>query len=265
MKPMRKCGLSLLVLVSILTVFLFCQHGSPFKQNLLLSLQTPSEEHILGTDHLGRDLGARLARGTVNSVLLSGICVSLSLAIGFVLGMLAAWRGGKTEKILLLATDTVMAFPGIVLAIVLSSLTGGGPKAVVMALVFTGWPNYFRMSRTLLRGLLESPFVESAYLAGFPALAVICKYIVPEVASTLGVMVSIELGKTILDISSLGFLGIGLMPPEPELGAMISDGLSYMRSAPGVVLFPGGIISALVLAFLLLGGRRTGDSGGYEP
>jgi len=264
MTMMRKCGVALLILVSLSILFLSLQHGSMFKQDLLQRLQPPSAEHILGTDHLGRDMGARLAKGTVNSVLLSVICVSMSLTIGFMLGLLAAWRGGKTEKILLLVTDMEMAFPGIVLAIVLSSLTGGGPIAVVIALVFTGWPNYFRMSRTLLRGLLESPFVESACLAGFPAPAVICKYVVPEVTSTLGVMVSIELGKAILDISSLGFLGIGLKPPEPELGAMISGGLSYMRSAPGVVLLPGGIISVLVLAFLLLGGKKMDDSGGQS-
>jgi ABC-type dipeptide/oligopeptide/nickel transport system permease subunit len=187
--------------------------------------------------------------------------VFASLVIGLFLGLLSTWGGKGTEKFLLLLTDIVMAYPGIVLAIVLSALTGGGSAAVLLALIFTGWPSYFRMSRSLLKGLLERPFVESAILAGFPLPVIIWKYILPELTSTLGVMVSLGCGKTILEISSLGFLGIGLAPPEPELGRMISESLSYMRSAPRTIFLPGGLISLLVLSFLLLGQEKTDRKG----
>lgn len=262
----KQKGAILILIVLILgLVFLFLRNSNPFAQNLLHTLESSSKSHILGTDHLGRDLGARIAKGAFNSILLSAICVLGSLFIGLSLGSLAAYKKSNIEKGLLIFTDIVMAFPGIVLAIVLSALTQGGPCAVVIALIFIGWPQYFRMVRNLLKGILGSPYVEAAQIAGFPTPILLGKYVFPKLVPTIGVMAALAWGKTILEISSLGFLGIGMAPPEPELGAMISEGMSYMRTAPQVVFLPGTVIFLFVFAFLLLGdGKNRNCTGGYH-
>jgi ABC-type dipeptide/oligopeptide/nickel transport system permease subunit len=257
MNSERRGALLLLASLGAFLVLLFWISGDPFTQNLMERLKESSREHLLGTDHLGRDFGARLARGGRNSIFLSALCVFASGMIGTGLALLALGKGKKTETFLLFLTDTVMAFPGIVLALVLGSLTGGGISGVIIALVFTGWPQYFRMARSLLKKLWETPFVEAGRLAGFPLPVLFWKYVIPELLPTLGTMASLGWGKTILEISSLGFLGIGLAPPEPELGAMISQGLTYMRSTPRLVLMPGILISLFVLALLLLGRGGT--------
>ena len=260
MRGRKKGAYILLGLLGGGLFLLSCISENPFSQSLLERLQGPSKEHVLGTDQLGRDFGARVARGAFNSALLSAFCVLASGTAGIGLALLALRGGGKTEKCLLLLTDTAMAFPGIVLALVLGPLTGGGCWGVLLALVCTGWPSYFRMARSLLNRLWEAPFVEAGRMAGFP-LPVLCwKYLLPELLPTLGTMAALGWGKTILEISSLGFLGIGLAPPEPELGAMISQGLTYMRSSPRLVLMPGMLISLFVLALLLLGNSKEDTS-----
>lgn len=264
MRRERKGAVLLLVCLAAGLGVLFFVSGDPFRQNLMERLAGPSAAHFLGTDHLGRDFGARVARGAFNSMILSSLCVGCSVAAGIFLALASLCGGGRTEALLLLVTDMVMAFPGIVLAIVLGSVTGGGPGAVAFALVFTGWPRYFRMALSLLKRVWNAPFAEAARIAGFPSPVLCWKYLVPELVPTLGVMASLGWGKTILEISSLGFLGIGVSPPEPELGAMISEGLSYMRSSPRVVAVPGVLISLFVLAFLLFGSKEEEIKGGMR-
>jgi ABC-type dipeptide/oligopeptide/nickel transport system permease subunit len=264
MTTKKKGAIFLLAVLFICLGFLFLQNTNPFSQNLLHTLEGPSKNHILGTDHLGRDFAARLARGALNSICLSAFCVFGSVIIGLLLGSLAACGKEKTEKCLLVFTDVVMAFPGIVLAIVLSALTSGGPSAVIIALIFTEWPHYFRMVRSLLKGILVSPYVEAAKLAGFPLPILLLKYVFPKLIPTLGVMAALAWGKIVLEISSLGFLGIGVAPPEPELGAMISEGIAYMRTAPRVVFLPGGVICLFVFALLLIGNENSNKTGGPQ-
>lgn len=264
MTTKKKGAIFLLAFLFISLGGFFLHDSDPFSQNLLHTLERPSKNHILGTDDLGRDFAARLAQGALNSIYLSALCVFGSVVIGMLFGSLAACGKEKTEKCLLVLTDIVMAFPGIILAIVLSALTSGGPNAVIIALIFTGWPHYFRMVRSLLKGILVSPYVEAAKLAGFPLPILLVKYVFPKLIPTLGVMATLAWGKAVLEISSLGFLGIGVAPPEPELGAMISEGIAYMRTDSRVVFLPGGVICLFVFALLLLGNENTDKTGGPQ-
>ena len=248
-----------LILAALLLAGLTVIRGDPFSQNLLKAMESPSGTHLLGRDHLGRDFGARLARGALKSLSLSLVVVCASFILG-ITATAASMAGRRIEMTCLIVVDMVMAFPGIVLAVILSAVIRNGQTAIVLALTLTGWTQYFRVAHSMIRQCATAPHVEAATLSGMPGTVVFLKYVFPELASVLGVMMALSTGKTILEISSLGFLGIGVAPPMPELGSMISEGIAYMRSTPRLIVIPGAVLSLLVFSFLLLGNQdRNGE------
>ena len=224
----------------------------PFSQDLDNALSPPNCEHPLGTDHLGRSVLSRLIYGARQSMIISVVCVGMSVLIGATAGLAAGFSPGWVDIIIMRLVDGLMAFPGTLLAIVLVGTIGDGASPLVAALVLTMWCDYCRMSRNLTRSILARPYVEAGRLLGFSPSFLSRRYVMGSLAPQLFTLASLGMGRTILNVSSLGFLGIGLKPPTPEWGAMITHGLPYLTEAPYLVIFPGAAIFITVLGFQLL-------------
>lgn len=226
----------------------------PNEQDLGAALTAPGQGYVLGADHLGRSVFSRVIHGARNSLSLALACVALSLAIGASLGFIAGYFGGITDMIIMRTVDAVMAMPGIIMAIVIAGLFGGNNLTLVAALVFSGWCEYCRLTRNMVRQIVTAPYIEAGRLLGFNPFFIIRRYISRETAGQLINLSSLKTGHTLLGISSLGFLGIGLRPPHAEWGAMITQAMPYLAEAPFLVLAPGASIFLSVLGFHLAAG-----------
>jgi peptide/nickel transport system permease protein len=227
--------------------------ADPMAQDLLRTLQPPSGLHPLGTDHLGRDVLARLVHGATRSLGIAVGCVAIAAAVGVVLGLLAAQAGGWRDAVLMRLCDLVLAFPGILLALLLAGFLGGGALPMLVGISLALWPQFARMARNVGLGVLGATHVEAAMLAGFPTRTILARHVAPPVLRQVVVLASLGVGVAIMSISSLGFLGLGLQPPTPEWGAMVSELLPYLSEAPVQMAAPCVAIMLTVLGFTLLG------------
>lgn len=207
----------------------------PTAQALEARLQGPSIAHPLGTDALA--LGATAVR----------------LAIGTVIGLLAATGGHVVDAALMRLVDVQLAFPGLVLALVIAGVLGPSLRNVVVALSIVGWASYARVVRGSALSITERPFVQSARLYGTPRRRLVRRHLLPHVASPVAVLATLNLGTVVLAAAGLSYLGLGAQPPTAEWGSMIADGRSYLRSAPWLVTAPGVAIMLTVVGFNLLG------------
>lgn len=225
----------------------------PTRQNLLMALQGPSADHPLGLDHLGRDVLSRLAHGTPRSLGLALLAVTIAFGIGVTVGLLAAASGRVVDTLLMRAADLALAFPGLLLALLLAGLTGGGVLPLIVGLSATAWPPYARMARAVAAGTWREPHVEAARLAGFPHHVILTRHLLPPVLAQTLPLATLGIGGAVVAISSLGFLGLGLQPPTPEWGAMIAELLPTMTEAPIQLGAPCLALFLSVLAFTLTG------------
>ncbi|GHV40985.1 ABC transporter permease [Synergistales bacterium] len=249
---MRAFGVAICACIIAFVLIIIARGTDPYAQDLMNTFATPGSEHLLGTDYLGRDIAARTARGTLNSILYAAASVLGSMTLGTFLGMSGAWAGGRTESALLAATDFIMAFPGLLFALFVGGLFKLGAWPIVMSLILTAWAEYCRMSRAMTRVVMARPYVEAGVICGYPPSFLIRKYIFPEIAAQITTLASFGMAKSILYISSLNFVGIGLTPPVPELGAMISESLPYIRRHPFIVVPPSALMSLFVFALILI-------------
>jgi len=226
---------------------------SPTAQNLLDTLAGPSLAHPLGTDHIGRDILARVVHGAPLSLGFALLVVAIGAAIGVVLGLVAAERGGLIDILIMWFTDLMLAFPGVLLALLFAGFMGGGMVPLFVALTITLWPQFARMARAIALQTLAEPHVEASRLAGLPPAAILARQVLPPVLQQTVVLAAFSVGGTILTISSLGFLGLGMQPPTPEWGAMITELLPYIHQAPLQLAAPCLCIFVTVLAFMLGG------------
>ncbi len=251
----RRCGIMLvsgIFLLIIVGPLLISQ--DPLKQDLSLTLCAPGGTHLLGSDHLGRSVLSRLLYGGRSSLLISFSCTSISLIIGSFLGVVAGYREGWSDLVVMRLVDGTLAFPGTLLAIILAGTLGGSMTTLVFALSATMWCDYCRLVRNMTRSIKQAPHLEAGYLLGFNAAFLIRRYIFPELTPQLFTLASLGMGRTILNISGLGFLGIGLQPPLPEWGSMINQGIGFMSEAPWLVIVPGILIFLAVFGFQLMAG-----------
>ena len=227
----------------------------PIRQNLLETLQPPSAAHPLGTDHLGRDILARLLHGAPRSLGFALVSVAGAAALGLSLGLIAADRRGWRDVAIMRLADLMLAFPGLLLALLLAGFLGGGPVPMLIALLLTLWPQFARMSRAVALGELTSAHVEASRLAGMPRHLILTRQVLPPVLRQTAALAAMSVGGAIITISALGFLGRGMQPPTPEWGAMITELLPYVHSAPVQIAAPCLAIFVTVLFCLLLGER----------
>lgn len=251
-RPLAVIGL---VLISCwIVIAIFAPLIAPHDPNAqIFALHTaPGGGNLLGTDELGRDVFSRLLYGTRVTLPLALILVALSTTVGAVLGGIAGYFGGWVDSIIMRLADLVFAFPGIILAMAAAAALGPGLRNAVIALVIVTWPSYARVTRSLILGLRETEFVSSARLLGASGRRTLLVDLGPNTAGQLLVLASLEVGNAVLLISGLSFLGLGQQPPDPEWGAMVSEGAQNFNYW-WLGVFPGIAILTVVVAFNFLG------------
>lgn len=229
----------------------------PLAQDLLRRLESPSHEHWLGTDMLGRSVAARVVMAASVSL---GAALLASLAIcvlALLWGGAAAWAGGYgwrwLDSLLMRAADVVMGFPTLVLALALIGIAGPSLPAVLAALIVAWVPGLARVVRTLAQQALAREFVHAARLSGLSEAATLRRHVLPQLLPPLLVLASLETAGVLLALSSLSFLGLGVQPPAPEWGAMLNEARPFIDTAPHLLLGPGVAVLVATLAFNLVG------------
>lgn len=237
------------VLVAIFAPFI-APHD-PLAQDMA-RLQPPSAEAIMGTDGNGRDLFSRLITGAQTTIPLALMLVVSAMVIGTIVGALAGYLGGWIDEILMRITDMVMAFPTVILAMVIAASLGPSIMNAVIAGIIVAWPPYARITRSLVLGLRNQNYVIAGRLLGYSPLRSLTRDILPNIAGPILVLASLDIGTAILLLSGLSFLGLGAQPPTPEWGAMISAAMQNI-DAWWLGVFPGLAILSIVMAFNFIG------------
>ena len=230
----------------------------PAAQDLLHTIEPPGAAHWLGTDGLGRDVLARLLHAAPRSLGIAALCVGVAGALGTLLGLVAAYVGGVWDTLVMRLSDLMQAFPGILLALLLAGLMGGGIVPMLIGIKLTLWPQFARMTRIIAIGVLAEPHVEAAQLAGFSPAVILGSHVLPAVLYQTVILATLGVGSAIMSISAVGFLGLGLQPPTPEWGAMINEALPYLPDAPVQIAAPCIAIFLSVLGCTLAGERLAG-------
>lgn len=225
----------------------------PVEQHLVHRLEPPSLAHPLGTDRLGRDVLARLLHGARLSLGVAVVVTGVRLALGTAVGLVAGYVGGWVDAALMRLLDTLLSFPGIVLAIVVAGIRGPSLLNAMVALAVVGWASYARLVRSTVLSVREREFVAASRLLGSSRLHVIRRHVLPSVVGPVVVLATLDVGGVILGAAGLSFLGLGVQPPTPEWGAMLAGGRNHLRDAWWLVNAPGGMILLTALGFNLLG------------
>jgi ABC-type dipeptide/oligopeptide/nickel transport system permease subunit len=239
------------VISALLAPVLFT--GNPSAPNLMSSLEPPSVDHPLGTDELGRSILGRIIYGSRISLLIAVGVVSVGMIIGIPLGLVSGYYRGKVDFSIQRVTDTMLAFPGFLLALAFVAVLGVGLKNTVIAIGISMVPLYIRLVRGCVLSVREEVYVEAARAVGTRDAVILIRHILPNVMVPITVQTSLSMGTAILFAAGLGFLGIGVQPPTPEWGTMLGSARSYLFHAPHVATFPGIAIFLAVLSFNLLG------------
>lgn len=225
----------------------------PNRQDFRAVLKPPSRDHYLGTDEIGRDIYSRVIYGARVSVTVGVLSVALGGLVGITVGLLAGFYGGALDGVLMRLIDVLLAFPGILLAILLATALGAGLGPVIIAVAAYSVPTFARVMRGSVLAVRSREFVEAARAAGAGGARVMVRHVFLNSFAPVLVYATLLMGGAILTAAALSFLGVGVAPPTPEWGAMISTARTYMRQAPHVILGPGVAIFLTILAFNVLG------------
>ncbi|NNG00006.1 MAG: ABC transporter permease [Desulfobacteraceae bacterium] len=225
----------------------------PLDIDVLNKYQSSSREHLLGTDNLGRDTLTRLVYGARITFIISVTSVFIGSLIGMIFGVIAGYFGGKTDAVIMRATDVLLAFPGLLLAIAIVAILGTGIINTIIAIAIFSIPYLARIVRGSVLTIRNSEYIHAAKVIGASHLRTIIFHIVPNSLSQVIVNTTLNLGTAILTSSALSFLGLGVQPPDPEWGAMLSKAREVMRSTPIAALAPGIAITLVVMGFSLMG------------
>jgi len=209
--------------------------------------------HPLGCDALGRDVLMRLAGGIELSLMVGIVVIVSGGTLGIGIGMIAAWYGGWIDAMLMRLADIVLSFPGILLAIAMAAMLGPAIENLILALVAVGWVGFARLSRVQALSLKHAPFIEAARANSAGITFITTRHLLPNIAAPLLVEASFGLAAVIIGEAGLSFLGVGVQPPDTSLGTMIREGTHMMLVVPNLVIWPGMVLFALVMAVNLLG------------
>jgi ABC-type dipeptide/oligopeptide/nickel transport system permease subunit len=253
-RPLPVVGLVIIVMLVLTAIFApLIAPYDPYKMDILNKLQPPSREHLLGTDSLGRDTLSRIIYGSQTSLIVGISVMAMSFAIGIPLGLLAAYFGRAWNLIIMRLIDALMAFPMLLLALLVASLLGGGMKNVIIALGIGMIAAPCRMMCGVAMSIKQNEYVLAARAMGMKNNRVMLEQILPNAFPPLLVMMTIGLGVTILAEASLSFLGIGITPPTPAWGGLVNDGYKFLLTSPVLAISPGIAIMLVVFGFNMMG------------
>ena len=243
--------LALLILLSVFAPVIAPYHYT--EMDMLQLNAAPSLKHFFGTDSLGRDILSRLIYGGRYSIFLGISSSVLSMAAAIVLGSLAGYFGGWVDNVVLRICDVVQAIPGILLSIVISAVLGPGFFNTILALAIGGIPSGIRLTRAQILSVRSEEYLEAAASVNCSSMRIMFRHILPNILSPLIVGFTMGIGNTIMLASSLSFIGLGVQPPAPEWGAMLSAGRDFIRNYPWQIIFPGIFVFVTVLSINLFG------------
>ena len=250
-----------LILFSVLAIALIvCSFFSeyltpydPYLQNLDIAKQAPTKAHPLGTDRYGRDMLSRVIAGSRASIFSTLLLVAVITTLGTAVGVTCGWVGGLTDTVLMRVSDVFLAFPGLVFALAVAGVLGGGLQNAIIALAAISWPKYARIARSQTLAQKETQWMKAVRLSGSGTGKIILKHILPNAMGPILVTAMLDIGTMMMELAGLSFLGLGAQPPTAELGNMMSGGRSMLQTYPWVILAPGAAILFAVVAFNLLG------------
>ncbi len=254
-KKSKMAMFGLIVLIILIIIAVFSDFIAPYpydKQDLTQTFLKPSSSHIMGTDNFGRDIFSRIVYGAKISLKIGFISVFFAMIIGSVIGAIAGYFN-KFDNILMRIMDVILSIPQLILAIALAAALGNGMKNLILAVSISAIPRYAKIVRSQVLTIKEREFVEAARMSGASDLKIILKYILPNAFAPVVVEATLGVGTSILSAASLSFIGMGIMPPEPEWGQMLSEGRAYIRNYPHMTLFPGIFIALTILSLNIVG------------
>lgn len=256
--PVYLAGLvivSLFVVVGLIAPYILTRPGDAWglTYNVSRRFMPPSLEHPFGTDEYGRDLFNRVLLGTRFSLVIGVGVVALSLAIGIPVGLVAGYVGGKAGTTLMRVTDMFLAFPPLLLAIALAATFGRGLSNTILALSLSWWPWYSRLVYLQVSSVRNLPYVDAARVIGISEVRIMFRHVLPNSLTPVITQATLDIGSAILEASALSFLGVGVPPPTPEWGLLVSSGWQLISKAWWISFFPGLAIVVTVLGFNLLG------------
>ncbi|MFI3254810.1 MAG: nickel transporter permease [Eubacteriales bacterium] len=246
----------MLLVIAVLFVALFAEHlcpQDPYETSFIYANQAPSDDHWCGTDALGRDIFSRLILGTQTSVMSALLLVLVTTVLGTVVGLISGYFGGKIDSFLMGIVDTTLSFPDFVIALAILGIVGTGLIPAMCAVIGVKWAKYARLSRSLVMKIKTQTYITAAITNGTTKSKILFSHILPNIMPQIFVTASLDIGSMILMLSSLSFLGFGILPPTPEWGYMLNEGRSSFLTSPYLLWGPGSAIFIVVVIFNLFG------------
>ncbi|MBQ6441095.1 MAG: ABC transporter permease [Lachnospiraceae bacterium] len=240
----------LLVVVTFAGVF---APNDPYATNAACIRQAPSVTYPCGTDNLGRCVLSRIIYGGRTTIAATFFLVAISFLIGTVIGILCGYYGGMLDRILMRSADVMLSFPQMVVAIAVAGILGGGLKGAMIALGIPMWVGFARLARSHTFSIKHAPYIQTAILAGKSTGYIMRKHILPNILAPILTNALTQIGITMIGLSGLSFLGLGVVPPQAEWGSMINEARAYIQVAPWAVLFPALAIVVTIIVFNYLG------------
>ena len=253
---LARVGMVVTIFFLLMAVFvpIIFPYDARTDSDLMNQLLPPSPEHPMGTDEQGRDVMNRIAQGARASLGVGVTAVLIAVIIGSLLGLVAGFIGKTTDLVVVFSMDTLLSFPGLLLAIAVVALVGPGLRNALLAITIVSIPIYARIARSTVLSIKELDYIKAANCVGASSSRTLFRHVLPNSLSPILVASTLGIAGAILEIAALGFLGLGQQPPYPEWGAMLADSVKYLTSgAWWVLLFPGAAIMLTVLGFNLLG------------
>lgn len=225
----------------------------PYRQSIRKRMKPPSAEHWMGTDELGRDFYSRLTYGARVSLFVGIVGTAAGVFCGTIIGLISGFFGGQTDTLVMRVIDVMYAFPGIVLAILVVAVMGPSLFNLIIVLAIWATPTLSRIVRGNVLSLKEQDYVQAAQALGAGRLRIMVQHLLPNTLAPIIVYATLGVAGAILTTAALGFLGLGVQPPQAEWGNMLSNGRQYLRKAPLLMIFPGALISMTVISINLIG------------
>lgn len=245
-------GLALLLIIASLFSEHLCPYN-PYIQDLDNAKAAPSMAHLLGTDRYGRDMLSRVIVGSKTSIYSTLLLVAFITVFGTIIGIICGWKGKWLDSLLMRISDMFLAFPGLVFALAVAAVLGGGVQNAIIALAAISWPKYARVARSQTLSIKDTAFIRAAKLSGCSTFKILIKHVLPNIFGPILVTAMLDIGTMMMELSGLSFLGLGAKPPVAEWGSMMSDTRNLLMTNPYVTLSPGFAILISVMIFNLLG------------